>query len=99
MECNRLMQCFCTGKVMRSLIIFCFILLTNASPLWAQCAMCRTQLENNLSNGNPGIAAGINTGILYLLAMPYLAVLILGYFWYKSSKHARNESSRRIASW
>lgn len=54
----------------------------------AQCAMCRTQLENNISAGDPGIAAGINTGILYLLAMPYLAVVIIGYFWYKSSKQS-----------
>jgi hypothetical protein len=56
----------------------------------AQCAMCRTQLENNVSNGNPGIAAGINTGILYLLSMPYLSILVIGYFWYKSSKKNAN---------
>ena len=55
----------------------------------AQCAMCRTQLENNFTNGEPGIAAGINTGILYLLVMPYLGVLILGYLWYKHSRGAK----------
>lgn len=54
---------------------------------WAQCAMCRTQLENNVSNGDAGIAAGINTGILYLLSLPYLAVLILGYVWYRNSRN------------
>ena len=47
--------------------------------------MCRSTLENNYSNGNQGIAAGINTGILYLLCMPYLAILIMGYLWYKNS--------------
>jgi len=57
---------------------------------FAQCAMCRTQLENNVSNGSPGIAAGINTGILYLLIMPYLMILTLGYFWYKSSRRNAN---------
>lgn len=56
----------------------------------AQCAMCRTQLENNVSNGNAGIAAGINTGILYLLVMPYLSILVIGYFWYKSSRKNAN---------
>jgi len=65
---------------------------------WAQCAMCRTQLENNISAGNPGIASGINTGILYLLVMPYLAVMIIGYLWYRSSKKARNESAKRIVA-
>ncbi len=52
----------------------------------AQCAMCRTQLENNVSNGDAGIAAGINTGILYLLIMPYLCIMVIGYFWYKNSR-------------
>lgn len=57
--------------------------------------MCSTQLENNFTNGDPGIALGVNTGILYLLAMPYLAVAIIGYFWYKSSKHGGHKSVRR----
>lgn len=62
------------------------MLLTVPAISIAQCAMCRTQLENNVSNGDVGIAAGINTGILYLLSMPYLIVLVLGYFWYKTSR-------------
>lgn len=66
--------------------ILVFLILFTTSMVQAQCAMCRTQLENNISNGNPGIAAGINTGILYLLSMPYLIVITLGYFWYKSSR-------------
>lgn len=48
----------------------------------AQCAMCRATLENNVSNGNVGIAAGINTGILYLFFAPYLAVAVLAFFWF-----------------
>lgn len=61
---------------------------------YAQCAMCRATLENNFSSGKPGIGAGINTGILYLLIMPYLAVMILGYLWFRSSKtHGKNISN------
>jgi hypothetical protein len=71
-------------------IVFSVLSIVNAS---AQCAMCRSTLENNFSNGNPGIGAGINTGILYLLVLPYLAVLVLGYFWYKSSKNGEQELS------
>lgn len=71
---------------------FLIVLLVAGSSVatLAQCAMCRTQLENNVSNGNPGIAAGINTGILYLLIMPYLSALVIGYFWYKSSRKNAN---------
>ena len=73
----------------RILLITVLLILTQLGDVAAQCAMCRSTLENNYSNGNPGIAAGINTGILYLLVMPYLAVMVLGYFWYRSSKLAQ----------
>jgi branched-subunit amino acid transport protein len=74
-------------------VILLFLMFSGiaVSAAMAQCAMCRSTLENNYSNGDPGIAAGINTGILYLLSMPYLAVMVLGYLWYKSSKNAQKE--------
>ncbi len=80
----------------------CFLVIAffglSIPNLMAQCAMCRSTLENNFSNGNPTIGAGINTGILYLLVMPYLAIFFIGYFWYKASKHAKNRVSGRVAS-
>ena len=63
----------------------------------AQCAMCRSSLENNFSNGDPGIAAGINSGILYLLVLPYITVMIIGYLWYKSTRHDEKKLDKRIA--
>ncbi|HKZ38668.1 MAG TPA: hypothetical protein VJ184_13500 [Chryseolinea sp.] len=74
-------------------LLVIMLILNSAGGVLAQCAMCRSTLENNYSNGNPGIAAGINTGILYLLAMPYLAVIVIGYLWYKSSKNASKKLS------
>jgi hypothetical protein len=85
-------------KNMRLRILFIallFMVLFSAEG-FSQCAMCRATLENNYSNGSAGIAAGINTGILYLLAMPYLAVMILGYLWFKSVKNARKNVSGSI---
>ncbi len=83
---------------MKKLFLSLLTLLTSSSLLSAQCAMCRTQLENNVSNGDPGIAAGINTGILYLLIMPYIAIMVLGYFWYKSSRKNASELNKRVAA-
>ncbi|NBP70790.1 MAG: hypothetical protein EBU52_18875 [Cytophagia bacterium] len=80
---------------MKKSISLILLLILSVSEVMAQCAMCRTQLENNVSNGSPGIAAGINTGILYLLVMPYLAIMILGYFWYKSSRKNAGKLSER----
>ncbi|MDA0314190.1 MAG: hypothetical protein O2829_05910 [Bacteroidetes bacterium] len=52
----------------------------------AQCAMCRASVENNVSNGDTSIGAGLNNGILYLVVMPYLMAGIIGYLWYRNSK-------------
>lgn len=81
----------------KAIIIFLILSVGVVHQGWAQCAMCRSTLENNYSNGNPGIAAGINGGILYLLSMPYLAVIVIGYLWYKSSKNAQELRRRTTA--
>ena len=49
----------------------------------AQCAMCRAVLE---SNGDTGIAEGINDGIVYLMAIPYVIVGVLIFAVYRKLK-------------
>lgn len=68
------------------IVAIIFLTLIAQFTAQAQCAMCRATLENNVSQGNIGIAAGINFGILYLLVIPYLAVGVLAWFWYRSSR-------------
>jgi hypothetical protein len=82
--------------MMRFLLTIILLLFTIIAD--AQCAMCRATLENNVSQGNPGIAAGINFGILYLLVTPYLAILCLFLFWWRSSKRTlNNEPTQSVA--
>jgi len=51
----------------------------------AQCAMCKATIEANQTNaGKYGV--GLNTGILYLMSIPYIAAMIIGYFWYRNAK-------------
>lgn len=78
---------------MKAALIIIGMIFLNVMSASAQCAMCRSTLENNFSNGDPGIGAGINTGILYLLVLPYLAVFALGYFWLKSTRKAKGSLS------
>jgi len=59
----------------------------------AQCAMCRTQVQNNVSNGDVDLAAGLNTGILYLMVTPYLALSVVGLLWYRNSKKKGGKES------
>lgn len=78
---------------MKKILILCFlfVMLLSQTTTWAQCAMCRATLENNISNGNVGIAAGINVGIMYLFFAPYLAVGLLAFFWYRSTRQNANQ--------
>ena len=46
----------------------------------AQCAMFRAALT---SEGNTTKAAAINDGIVYLMAIPYILVAIIGYIVYR----------------
>lgn len=82
---------------MKKWFVFLFVIFSAATDAAAQCAMCRSTLENNFSNGDPGLAAGLNTGILYLLALPYLAVIAIGVMWYKSTRNGRKELDKRLA--
>lgn len=49
----------------------------------AQCAMCRAALESEADNSQ---AEGINKGIIYLMAIPYILVLGLFFFIYRRLK-------------
>lgn len=72
-------------------MVVVFFLLSLGNEALAQCAMCRATLENNVSNGKIGIAAGINFGILYLFVAPYIAISVIAFLWYRTSrKNAAN---------
>jgi len=65
-----------------------FITLLGITNTEAQCAMCRAVLE---SDAGGAAAQGMNNGILYLMAFPYIMVGIIGYFVYKSRQKAKIE--------
>ncbi|QCX01191.1 hypothetical protein FGM00_14120 [Aggregatimonas sangjinii] len=67
----------------RLLIVIGIVLLPQIGA--AQCAMCRAVLE---SEGNVSAAEGINNGIVYLMAIPYILVGVLFYFVYRKMKNA-----------
>jgi hypothetical protein len=55
--------------------IILFLLVIITIPADAQCAMCRAVLENEEGQST---AAGINNGIVYLMAIPYLLITGIG---------------------
>ena len=71
----------------KSLFVFIFISTVLFAPFAdAQCPMCKTAIESAMKDKNNTKGKGLNKGILYLLSMPYLAVGIGGFLWYKNSK-------------
>ncbi|WP_131539486.1 hypothetical protein [Pedobacter nototheniae] len=64
-------------------ILFLFALTFAITPkVNAQCAMCSINAEQGVKNGNTQ-AEGLNTGVIYLLCIPYLMAIIVGVVWYK----------------
>lgn len=57
----------------------------------AQCAMCRATVESNAQSGNTDAASGLNTGILYLMSLPYIIFATIGFLWYRSSQRKKAE--------
>jgi hypothetical protein len=66
-------------------IVAIFVLFIVGQSAFAQCAMCKAVVESNLQSGET-IAQNINSGILYLMAVPYLAMAVIGYLVYKHYK-------------
>ncbi len=64
---------------------FIIVSILSLSGAVAQCPMCKMAAESNLDHGGTA-GLGLNMGILFMLAMPYLIVATLAFVWYKNRK-------------
>jgi hypothetical protein len=71
---------------------FVLYLIVGIADVFGQCAMCRATVENNISNGDTTVGAGLNMGILYLFVAPYLLIAVVGVLWYRHAKHKKKFS-------
>lgn len=62
--------------------LFFIIVLFLTQSISAQCAMCKAVVES----GDAEMAEGLNLGILYLMAFPYILVGVAGFLLYKNWK-------------
>ena len=65
---------------MKKYIGIALLLITQITS--AQCAMCKAVVES----GDAEIAESINSGIIYLMAFPYILVAVGAYFLYRNWK-------------
>jgi hypothetical protein len=73
--------------VIRVLVVL--VLLIGFSQMMevdAQCVMCKAVAEDSADDG--GLGAGLNRGILYLMAIPYILLSALFFVIYKKRKTA-----------
>jgi hypothetical protein len=54
--------------------------------------MCKAIAESSQQGGS-AIAEGLNDGILYLMAFPYILLFTLGILWYRNKKRVKTLSS------
>ena len=74
---------------MKSKLLFSFLCaIIFQTKLNAQCAMCKAVVEANLKEGGSA-GAGLNEGILYLMAMPYIAIIIFGLFYFLQKRNQK----------
>ena len=65
--------------IIYTIILFC---IQSAGVMAQGCANCKSAVESDLKSGG-SIGTGLNTGILYLMAIPYLILMIGAYAFFK----------------
>lgn len=80
-------------QIFRTLCLLGLGFILQISESLAQCAMCRATVENNVSEGS-GLGVGLNNGILYLAAIPYIIFAGIAYLWYRNSKLYRAKQNK-----
>lgn len=63
-------------------LLFALLMLAPDAVLAQGCAMCKAVVESEQGNGRifggeQAVGRGLNTGILYLMAVPYLLLFML----------------------
>lgn len=69
-------------------LVFCFLPFVSIG----QCAMCRASLQNE---ANKAAAEGVNDGIVYLMAIPYILVAGVFYAVYRLKQKKKEQVSSK----
>jgi hypothetical protein len=73
-------------KKLALIIAFYVAMGISAPAVYAQCSMCRAVAESNINDDSRQVGKGLNTGILYLMAVPYLLGGVGFWIWFRNRK-------------
>lgn len=81
-------------KKLVSIIGIVLFAVASANVVNAQCPMCKTALKSNRDGkaAKSTVGNGINKGILFLLATPYVLLGTAGVFLYKAKRQKKNNA-------
>ncbi|GAA4375149.1 hypothetical protein [Hymenobacter koreensis] len=85
-------------KTFAAVLLGVLALVLSLVPLEAaaQCAMCKTNVESGRTSEEKAYDfSGLNSGILYLMAVPYVLIGSVGYFWYRHNKQQKRQALTR----
>lgn len=69
------------------LILVVYLIFSLSAPAaFAQCSMCRAVAESNINDDSRQVGRGLNKGILYLMAVPYLLGGVGFWIWFRNRK-------------
>ncbi|MEO8415072.1 MAG: hypothetical protein ABI472_15500 [Ginsengibacter sp.] len=69
-------------KIFIILSTILFLVMICGLTGWAQCSICAKSVQQ--MGAKP--AQGFNSGIMYLMMVPYVAIGVIGYKWWKSNR-------------
>ena len=67
------------------------VLVLFALDAYAQCVMCKAVAEDSANDGSLG--RGLNSGILYLMAVPYAIMGFFAWFVFRKRKEASESAA------
>ena len=65
------------------LLALSLLTLGGLRPAFAQCVMCKSQVEAARQERDDYDVDGLNKGIVYMMTVPYLLMGGVGFFWYR----------------
>lgn len=66
--------------------LFSLFLAVSPQLSWAQCAMCKAAAGTTDEAGGLVYSQGMNTGVLYLLGLPFIGIAVIAFVWLRRRK-------------
>ncbi|MCC3157352.1 hypothetical protein LJ737_08880 [Hymenobacter sp. 15J16-1T3B] len=74
-------------------LLFALLLVLSPRPSLAQCTLCKTNVEASRTEQDGYDISGLNKGILYMMAAPYIMGGLVGFFWYRNVRRKRQQTA------